>query len=125
INEAKQLGLTAAQAQALADQYFGIKDSGDIKKQIELIGAGPVKGVLDDILGVLKTIASLQIRPTISVQVDQTSVGDACRILNGFATRKQVPIGPLVPVGTQPDGTPGSATGGYLSGPGTGTSDSL
>lgn len=51
--QASQLGLTKDQAKKLATEYFGIKNSGDLKKQIELIGQDKVltalKGILEDL----------------------------------------------------------------------------
>jgi hypothetical protein len=49
VDQAKQLGLTDAQATALANTYFGIKNSGDLKKQIEAVGADKVVDVLNRI----------------------------------------------------------------------------
>lgn len=50
IDQAKQLGLTKTQAGLLADKYFGLKNSGDIKKKIELIGQDKVAQALNGIL---------------------------------------------------------------------------
>jgi len=123
VDNADKLHLTAAQAHSLAEQYFGIKNSGDVKKQIELIGGGEMVTLLASIRDTLKFIAGMQIAPKITPVLDQTAAGDVWRQLMGFATRVQVPIGPLVPVGTPPTHFP--ARGGLITGRGTGVSDSI
>jgi uncharacterized surface protein with fasciclin (FAS1) repeats len=102
IDEATHLGLTSAQAKNLADQYFGIKNSGDLKKKIELLGGDQVEGFLRDILADLDVLAGKHV--TASVSVEKT-----------ITTRKS-------------DGSGGvkyQAAGGFISGPGSGTSDSI
>jgi hypothetical protein len=61
IDQATQLGLTIPQAKRLADQYFGIKNSGDLKKQIQLIGQDKVLTALHGILEDLDYLAGKQI----------------------------------------------------------------
>lgn len=60
-SELVQMGYSTQEAGKLADQYFSIKNSGDLKKQIELIGKDDVATTLKDILADLDIIAGKKI----------------------------------------------------------------
>lgn len=97
IRQHTQLHLTTKQAKALADEYFGIKNSGDLKKQIELIGQDKVLTALDNILDDLdvlsgkKTVLDIQInaRNTANVQ------SGAGRGVGGRGPRRLATGGPV------------------------------
>jgi hypothetical protein len=151
--EYKQLGLTSQQAQALADTYFKLPK--DITTQIKAIGTDPVLTVLNRIGALLAHLTGQPWVSTIGVDtvsarthlaqiqmlLDQTvrhrtvtvqaDVSAAIRSLTSFIS---APASKVVQVVTQglPSGPTGGrqvvegrATGGEISGPGTGTSDSV
>ncbi|MDQ1734604.1 MAG: hypothetical protein QOH56_855 [Pseudonocardiales bacterium] len=88
LDQAAKLGLTATQAGKLADQYFGIKNSGDIKKKIEQEGGGTVISVLQSIKGILEILAGLKPKPVLSVKDNLTPVAQNAKnkldALNGM-----------------------------------------
>jgi len=104
IDQAKQLGLTVPQAKKLADQYFGLKNSGDIKKKIELIGEDKV---VDALKGILQDL---------DILIGKTTVLDLAIAKANANAPKNL-------------GSPGAvlhqSAGGFISGPGSGTSDSI
>jgi hypothetical protein len=102
IKQADQLGITKGQARKLADEYFGIKNSGDLRKQIQLIGQDKVLTALQGILEDLDILAGKHV--TSYVDIVTQNVGKGYR------------------PGTAPIA---QATGGPIAGPGSGTSDSI
>lgn len=117
INQAEQMGLTKTQAGKLADQYFGLKNSGDIKKKIEMIGKDEtldaLKGILDD----LDILAGKKPRVDVVIAATYENFGAYNKL------HPSAPIyGPYAP-GATPPAT--KAAGGFIAGPGTGTSDSI
>ncbi len=127
IAEAKQLGLTSGQAQALAKQYFSLPKN--VKTQIEAIGTDPVVNVLNKIGALLAHITGQKWTSTVDVN-DQASskIVSVKRELEGL-TNKTVT---LTTISTHADKTvsvssvrAAKADGGYIVGPGTGTSDSI
>lgn len=67
IKQATQLGLTKGEAKKLADEYFGIKNSGDLKKQIALIGQDRVLNALRGILADLDILAGKHVTSFVDV----------------------------------------------------------
>jgi anti-sigma28 factor (negative regulator of flagellin synthesis) len=105
IKQATQLGITKGDAKRLADQYFGIKNSGDLKKQIALIGQDKVLTALQGILNDLDLLAGKKV--------------------NFYV--QGVMRGPVVSAPGRAGGSHAvsAAFGGAVSGPGTSTSDSI
>jgi len=100
IKDAKALGITSDQAKALADRYFAMPKS--VTTDVLTAGTKAVIDVLNKIGQQLASLTGHPWNPVVKVQVDQNAVADAWRQLNGFATRIQVPIGPIV----EPAGRP-------------------
>lgn len=65
VKQASQMGLTKGEAKNLANEYFNIKNSGDLKKQIELIGQDKVNAALQGILTDLDAIAIRHPKPKV------------------------------------------------------------
>jgi hypothetical protein len=131
IKDANALGITGAQAKALADKYFSMPKS--VTTTVLSAGTKAVIDVLSKIGQQLSYLTGHPWNPVVTVKVDPNAVADAWRQLNGFATRITVPIGPVVepagraqvPTGPLVGGQLRPARGGYIVGPGTGTSDSI
>ncbi|CAN5387909.1 hypothetical protein BH10ACT8_BH10ACT8_11190 [soil metagenome] len=139
ISQATQLGLTSAQAGKLADQYFGIKNSGDLKKKIEEVGGNSVISVLQSIKDLLEIVAGIKPRPDIALVGAARAASQADAIqsklsaLNGFHAISSIDTYYNTYVGNRPTQDPKTgnystpvkkqATGGTIHGPGSGTSD--
>jgi hypothetical protein len=149
--QAQQLGLNAQQAQALSAQYFGMPKQ--VKTLIEQEGADPVLTVLKKIETDMEYLAGLRPKPIVGV-VDHASgptdaVNKKLLQINGQTARATViadteqasanlaalqnqlaalgaanAAGVNVSVNHGQRGT-GAATGGFIYGPGTATSDSI
>lgn len=141
VNNAKQLGLTTAQAKRLADQYFALPK--DVATKVRAIGTDPVVRVLNQIQSVLLSIAHMSPHPTVSVN-DSASAKIAKIQQNIRALQdKTINIDTYLQNVILPDLHTESAThdshhargglirraaggpAGLVSGPGTGTSDSI
>lgn len=59
VKELSHMGYTTKQAQALAKQYFNIKSAGQLKTDVEAIGADKTQAILGNILSVLDKIAGI------------------------------------------------------------------
>lgn len=112
IDEAKQLGLTKDQAKKLADNYFNIQDQGDIKTQITAVGADATNTILSNILEVLDDLDGKKVSASVVLDYQQRTDSSTLPLAAGAAN-------------IAARNRPGNAAGGLISGPGTGTSDSI
>lgn len=111
IDEAEKAGDTADQAKRLADQYFGLGNAKDIKKQISLIGSDQMEGTLKNILK----------------DLDRMSQGYTVRLDDSAILRANVAAANLQRNLNPSGGTKYSQTragGGWIYGHGTESSDS-
>lgn len=91
----KQMGISQPLAKKLADTYFDIKNSGDLKKQITLLGNDQVTPLLKSILNDLDIIAKKNPKPKVSLTWDGAAAAEVDGKLAKYATRVQVPVGPI------------------------------
>lgn len=126
VAEHTQLGLTTTQASALATTYYNLKDVGDIKNAIALVGSDKATQALDGILKDLDLLAKAN--PTVQVNLSIAAAEANLRTLQAEINAT---------TGTAANGkkyayVPGegyiqisAASGGEIHGPGTSTSDSI
>lgn len=114
IRQATQSGLTAGQANALADKYLAMPK--DVTTFIKQLGAGTVQKAIGDLTIAINGL-STNLRISLGIDGVGTAIGQIASLNNAIAT---------IPRGIVINGrTVGIATGGYIRGPGTGTSDSI
>lgn len=104
--EASQMGLSKTQADKLATSYFGIKNSGDLKKQIGLIGSDKVLDALHAILEDLNILAGKTVNTYVYTHYEDVK-------------------GSKIGTGTKGNDPRLKAAGGFIAGPGSATSDSI
>lgn len=126
VNNATQLGLTTAQAKRLADQYFALPK--DVATRVRAIGTDPVVNVLHEIESVLLSIAHMSPHPTVSVKdaastqlnkIQQNILALRDHTIDITTYVQNVILPTVRSTHSQ------NAEGGFIHGPGTGTSDSI
>lgn len=122
IDEAQKLGYTSTQAKGLADQFFTIRNSGDLKKQIALIGADKTAQALTSIAKSLERLVNTLF--SIRIDADTSLVQNKIRDLTNGTIRTTNGHGRITGVKAV-GGLQALAGGGEIYGGGTSTSDSV
>jgi len=106
-----KLGLSAPAAHRVAEEYLGIKNVGDIENKISSPGADQLSTVLDKLGQLLANLTGQVWTVPVLLQFDD----DAAGLQKALRDNKAAGFAASV----------NRAMGGYVSGPGTGTSDSI
>lgn len=119
IDEAQKLGMNAEQAKRFADRYLGIKNAGDLKKQIELIGADKTNRVMGAILEDLDAFTGHKHNAALyfndgGAQTDLQNIQTLIGSIQGVHTVRITYIDPKNGPGTRDKGGTAEADGGVL-----------
>lgn len=130
IATARQFGMTKAQAQSLADE-LGLLDRKNAKPKVTLL-PGTTPAETASLMRGLEALDNKHAKPTASLDYSdvQAGVNAVTSLLNSLSGRS---VQTTVTTNYQSTGNPGGpfgtrhgvATGGYITGPGTGTSDDI